>query len=61
MSGFGDAKVRINTDELNNIIKRYKKAKKYMKSTLFTVKTLDGTESYISGLIKEAQDDPPVN
>lgn len=60
MSGFGEAKVRIYTDELNKIVKRYKNAKKYMKSTMFTIKTLDGSETYISSLIKEAQDDPPV-
>jgi hypothetical protein len=61
MSGFEDAKVRIKTDELDKVIKRYKKAKKFMKSTIFAIKTLDGTETYISGLIKEAQEDPPVN
>lgn len=61
MSGFEDAKVRIKTDELDKVIKRYKKAKKFMKSTIFAIKTLDGTETYISGLIKEAQEDPPAN
>jgi hypothetical protein len=61
MSGFEDAKVRIKTDELDKVIKRYKKAKKFMKSTIFAIKTLDGTETYISGLIKEAQEDPPSN
>lgn len=50
----------VDKDELNKIIRKYKQAKKYMRSSLYTVKTMDGTENYISGLIKEAQDDPPV-
>ena len=49
----------INKDEINKLIKKYKKAKKIMKSNLYQVQVMDGTETYISGLISEAQSDPP--
>ena len=35
---------------------RYKRTKKYMKSNLFAVKTMDGTEKYVSELLKEANE-----
>ncbi len=65
MIGFGadsnskkQFKYKINQDEMDKIIKDYKKVKQYMKSPLFAVKTMDGTEAYVSSLIKEAQEDP---
>jgi hypothetical protein len=48
----------IKKDEVKNLLRKYKKVKKYMRSPLFTVKTLDGTESYVSGLLKEAEENP---
>lgn len=61
--GFGNKnetlKVSINKQEINNIIKKYKKAKKIMKSNLYQVQVMDGTENYISSLIQEAEGDPP--
>ena len=61
-AGFGAEKVKdgkavvvINEDEVDKLLKKYKKIKKYMKSSLFVVKTMDGTESYVSELIKEAE------
>jgi hypothetical protein len=62
--GFGESnklKLSINKQEINNIIKKYKKAKKIMKSNLYQVQVLDGTETYISGLVQEAEADPPVD
>jgi hypothetical protein len=57
--GFDD-KLKVNMtiyrDEIDSLIKKYKKTKKYMKSPLFTVKTMDGTESYVSKLIEEAEE-----
>lgn len=38
----GKAVVVINDDEVNKILKEYKKIKKYMRSSLYKVKTLDG-------------------
>lgn len=61
-TGFGeDKKVRIsvNRDEINKIIKKYKKAKKLMRTNVYRVQVMDGTETYISSLIKEAEADPP--
>lgn len=43
--------VIIYKDEVKNLIKKYKKIKKYMKSPLFQIKTMDGTESLVSDLI----------
>jgi len=61
-TGFGSEKgkatVIINDDEIGKILKKYKKLNKYRKSSLFTVKTIDGTENIISSLIKEAEENP---
>ena len=54
----GKAVVIINDNEVDKLLKKYKKIKKYMKSPLFTVKTMDGTENYVSQLIKEARENP---
>lgn len=60
--GFNDGKVKVNVnvDEIDIILKKYKKLNKYKKSALFAVKTIDGTENIITSLIKEAQEDPVV-
>lgn len=52
----GKAKVTIDQREVDNLLKEYKKIKKYMKSTLFQIKTMDGTEEMVSKLIEEAKD-----
>jgi len=56
--GFSKEKidVTINRDEVKNLLKKYKKIKKYQRSPLFEVKTMDGTETYVSKLIQEAQE-----
>ena len=48
--------VEISTAEVEKLLKQYKKIKKYMKSPLYAVKTMDGTEKYVSELIKEAEE-----
>lgn len=64
MSGFGkeESKVKANLviykEELDKVIKDYKKIKKYMKSSLYAVKNMDGTEKLVSNLIKESEDNP---
>ena len=53
----GDAKqgkIEMNQDEYKKLIKKYKKTKKYMKSNLFQIKMMDGTEKFVSQLLKEA-------
>lgn len=59
-SGFGDNKVKVNlnVDEIDNILKQYKKIKKYQKSSLYAIKVIDGNETLVSSLIKEAEEDP---
>ena len=51
--------VVVYKEELNTLIKKYKKIKKYTKSNLFKVKTMDCTENYVSKLIEEVTQDPP--
>lgn len=43
-------------EQVQSLVRKYKKVKKYQKSNLFAVKTLDGTENYVSKLIEEGQD-----
>ena len=61
-TGFGsdvkNANITIDFDYVDVILKQYKKIKKYNKSSLYTIKTMDGTETLISSLIKEAEDNP---
>ena len=48
--------VNLNLDEIKNVKKEYKRLKKYMKSNLFAIKTLDGNEEIISNLLKNNKD-----
>lgn len=54
----GDNKVRVNIhlDEINNLVKKYKKIKKYQKSSLFAIHEIDGTETYVDRLLNEVED-----
>jgi hypothetical protein len=51
-------KVEINNDEVSKLLKEYKKIKKYMKSPLYEVKKIDGTEKVVSELLNEYYDNP---
>ena len=44
----------MNLGEYKKLIKKYKKTKRYMKSNLFQVKMMDGTEKFVSKLLEEA-------
>tara|TARA_R100000027_G_C2193930_1_gene77778 strand:+ start:24 stop:212 length:189 start_codon:yes stop_codon:yes gene_type:complete len=46
----------MNPDEVQDLLKKYKKLKKYQKSNLFAIKTMDGTEDIISPMIEEARE-----
>ena len=46
----------MDPDEVQALLKKYKKIKKYQKSNLFAVKTMDGTEDFVSQLIDEASE-----
>jgi len=58
--GFSEEKIEVSIykDEVKKLLKKYKKIKKYQKSLIFEVKTMDGTENYVSKLIKEAEENP---
>jgi len=45
--------VDVDPNELKNLKKRYKKLKKYMRSSLYQVKVMDGNEEIITNLLKE--------
>lgn len=60
MQGFNTPKVILNKDKLDDVIRQYKRAKRYMRSGIYEVRKLDNTETYISNLINEAKEDPPV-
>jgi hypothetical protein len=46
----------MNQEGVQELVKKYKKIKKYQKSSLFAVKTIDGTEDLVSKMIEEATD-----
>lgn len=51
MSGF--VKVVIDDDEVAKLLKKYKKIKKYMRSSIYEVHTIDKNEKIVSDLLKE--------
>ena len=57
--GFKDQelKVNVNEEELNKLIKRYKKIQKYRKSSLFAVQSMDETENIIKKMVEEITKD----
>jgi len=61
-TGFDDTsnknRIGIDFDYVDVILKQYKKIKKYQKSSLFAIKTMDGTEEIVSSLVKEAEENP---
>jgi hypothetical protein len=53
-----DLNIKIDLDNIDIVLKEYKKIKKYQKSSLFAIKTIDGTEKIVSSLVKEAEENP---
>ena len=51
------ATVVINDDEVQKLMKDYKNIKKYMKSSLYQVKTMEGTETRVKKLLDEYSGD----
>ena len=45
--------IDVNADEVKNLKKKYKKLKKYMRSSLYEIKVMDGNEKTITKLLKE--------
>ena len=46
----------MDPDEVQALVKKYKKLKRYQKSSLFAVKTMDGTENVVSKMVEEARE-----
>jgi hypothetical protein len=56
--GFVDnVEFELPKEDIKKLLKSYKKIKKYQKSSLFAIKTMDGTESVISKMIEEAKEE----
>ena len=45
--------IDMSPDDVQDLLKKYKKIKKYQKSNLFAIKTMDGTEEIVSKMIEE--------
>jgi|TARA_B100001964_G_C14246762_1_gene607842 hypothetical protein len=61
MSGFqeGDFDVKIEgmqEEEIDALLKKYKRLNKYRKSNLCAIKMMDGTENIIASLVEEVED-----
>lgn len=58
-SGFSEEKIEVsvNKQELQKILKTYKKIKKYQKSSLYKIKCIDGAETLIKNLLKDMTND----
>ena len=52
-------KMKMDLSQIQGIQKKYKKIQKYMKSSLFAIKVMDGDEKVVSKLLKEFEDNPP--
>ena len=49
--------IDMSPDDIQDLLKKYKKIKKYQKSNLFAIKTMDGTEEIVSKMIEEAREE----
>lgn len=58
--GFSGEKIEVSIykDEVKKLLKKYKTIKKYQRSSIFEVKTMDGTEKYVSEMIREVEENP---
>lgn len=54
----GKAKVYLDEDEVQKLLKSYKKIKKYMKSSIHEVRKMNGEKDIVSELIEEYSEDP---
>ena len=54
----GDMNVEMNLDAIKEVKKQYKKIKRYMRSSIYTVAMMDGREQIVSRLLKDQEDNP---
>ena len=55
MTDDGKMNVDIDPTEMGNVMKKYKKIKKYMRSPLYEIKRMDKTEKVVTNLLKELE------
>jgi hypothetical protein len=55
---FGDMNIEMNLDALKEVKKQYKKIKRYMRSSIYTIAMMDGREQIVSRLLKDQEDNP---
>jgi hypothetical protein len=53
-----DLKLQIRTDEVDKLIKEYKRLKKYQKSTLYELSRISGKDNVLDKLLNEYGIDP---
>ena len=58
MSKGFDVEVEMPKEDIDQLLKKYKKIKKYQKSSLYAIKTMDGTEELVSSMIREMEENP---
>jgi len=46
----------MSQESVQELVKKYKKIKKYQKSSLFALKSMDGTEDIVSRMVEEARE-----
>jgi hypothetical protein len=54
----GDMNVELNLDAIKEVKKQYKKIKRYMRSSIYTIAMMDGREQIVSRLLKDQEDNP---
>jgi len=54
----GDLNIEMNLDAINDVKKQYKKLKRYMRSSIYTIAMMDGKEKIVSRLLKDQEDNP---
>lgn len=58
MSKGFDVEFEVPKEQIDILLKEYKRLKKYKKSNLFTIEKLDGKDTIIDQLTREAEEDP---
>lgn len=50
--------IQMNLDALKEVKKQYKKIKRYMRSSIYTIAMMDGKEKIVTDLLKDMEDNP---
>jgi len=58
MSKGFDVEFEVPKQQIDILLKEYKKLNKYKKSNLFAIEKLDGKDTIIDQLTREAEEDP---